>query len=90
MSVDGFVKHGYHYGLVLVKDGGMLGRIALHDIGEKGLVGAEYADGARQAQPMYWHKGVEAALRKPHRLGGAVRPKLKKETPLSNRPRLHT
>ena len=75
MSIEAFVLHGYHYGLVKQVPGGPYGGdIELFDIGEEGLVGARYSDNSRQAHPLRWHPGVERALANHVR----VRPKLRR------------
>lgn len=79
MSVEGFIAHGYHRGFVMARDGGHpFGEIKLYDIGEEGLIGAQYVlDGSRQAQPMAWHHGIERALRKHREENNTLRPSLR-------------
>ena len=54
MSVKGFVMHGRSFKQVGVRHSGTYGDIKLFDIGEEELIGAEYPDGSRQAQPLTW------------------------------------
>lgn len=88
MSIEGFIHHGYHRGLIMSRDtGAPFGEIKLYDIGEETLVGAEYDDRSRQAQPLAWHPGAARAL-KHHREneGDTERPTLRKQQ--SERPTL--
>lgn len=75
MSIKSFVQHGDFSRLLGTKDAAPAypgAVIQLYDIGEAEFVGAEYPDGARQAQPLEWQsKEVKEALSHP-----VVRPKL--------------
>lgn len=83
MSMESFVKHGHHYGVVYTKPGGAYGgEIEICDIGEPGLVGAIYSDGSYQAQPYSWHHGIE------RRLATHVRQKPQLKKPALARPTL--
>jgi hypothetical protein len=85
MSIEGFVKHGYNYGLLQTKPAGVYGEVQVYDIGVEGTVGVRYSDNSRQAQPHSWHSGIERLLAAHVREKPTLR---KKEQQLPERPRL--
>lgn len=87
MSVEGFVQHGYHYGLIRTKETeSPYGEIKLYDIGVDNLVGAEYVqDRSRQAHPLSWHPGVQRDLLK-HRSERHTRPSLRNKERVDTTP----
>ncbi len=89
MSIHGFVQGGDHRGFLGTKDGsaayGCPWEIKIYDIGEDTVVGAEYPDGARQAQPLTWQSAdIRRALEEAH-AAKRERPTLKKRPTLKRR-----